>query len=454
MRKFLAVAKREYFKIVWTKSFILSTLLAPIFLIVVSAAPMMLMLMKGDAVRVALVDYSGTVANRLKENLSEEKQYEKYKDAVKDSFKNVGPDQEKKLKNSAQEIGGNFVFEDIPTSDGTAAQDIRANLNDRIVKGTLDAYLIIPQDYNDPNVKFEFFARNSGDFITNEVLKQSLEDAIRSERLVKANISDQQLKEINRKIEWSITKVSEKGSETDSSGGMAYFWISFSIAILIYVTLAIYGAAILQAVIDEKETRIAEILFSSARPFELMLGKLVGVGLAGLSQIAIWTTCGLILASYGVVMMSTAGMVLSLPNITPFFVIFFLLYFLIGFFIYATIYALIGSMVTSPQEGQQFAFPPLLLLMVGFLSSFAVIRDPNSVFAFWMSIAPFTAPIIMPVRILIETPPSWQIALSLALNILTILGLVWAAAKVYRIGMLMYGKRATVPEVWRWIWQR
>ncbi len=122
-------------------------------------------------------------------------------------------------------------------------------------------------------------------------------------------------------------------------------------------------------------------------------------------------------------------------------------------FIYATIYALIGSMVTTVQEGGQFAMFPVGLLVIGFYLSFAVIRDPNSKLAFWVSIAPFLAPITMPVRILAETPPFWQIALSILLNGATIAFLVWLAARVYRVGMLMYGKRATIPEVWKWIWQ-
>ncbi len=450
MRKFLAVTKREYLKVVWTKTFIISTVLAPVFMTLVSVLPMIMFTLKGDPVRLVIVDPSGKIAARMRENLSPEKQYEKYKEAVKDSFKDVSATQDEKLKRSAEQIGGNFTFEDF-TADGKSDEEIRRELGDRIKGKTLDAYLIIPQNPDAEDAKFELFSRNSSDFVTNEVLDKALAEAVRSERLTRANISEEQLKQINRRIDMSVTKVSEKGEEKDDGGGFA---AAFIIGILIYVTLAIYGAAILQAIIEEKETRIAEILFSSARPFDLMMGKLLGVGLAGMTQVAIWVISGLILAGYGVAMASASGMPFSMPNITPFFVVYFLIFFLVGFFIYATIYALIGSMVTTPQEGSQLAFPPILILMVGFFSVFAVIRDPNSAFAFWVSIAPFTAPIVMPVRILIETPPFWQIALSLLLNILTILGLVWAAAKVYRIGMLMYGKRPTVPEVWRWIWQR
>ena len=131
--------------------------------------------------------------------------------------------------------------------------------------------------------------------------------------------------------------------------------------------------------------------------------------------------------------------------------ILFLIFFLLGFFIYASIFALIGSMVTSMQEGSQFAFPPVLIMLAGFYFSFAVVRDPNSTLSVFVSIAPFLAPITMPVRILAEMPPYWQIGLSILANVATIAGLVWVTARVYRVGMLMYGKRATIPEVWKWV---
>ena len=451
MRKFLAVTRHEYFKIVWTKTFIISTILAPVFMIAVSFAPMLMLTMRGDAVRLVIVDPAGNITNRLRANLSPEKQYEKYKQATEEAFKKVDASQDEKLRQSADQIGGNFVFEEYST-EGKSDEQIRQELNGRIVEDSLDAYLIVPANYEAPGAKFEFFARNTGDFIVKQVFENALEEAIRSERLAKANISENLLKEINKPIDFTVTKMSEKGAEKDQ--GFGVFGASFAIGILIYVTLAIYGAAILQAIVEEKETRVSEILFSSAKPFELMLGKLTGVGMAGLTQVGIWVTSGLILATSGIAMLSASGTPASLPKISPFFIVYVLIFFLLGFFIYATIYALIGAMVTSAQEGQQLAFPPLIILILGFLSMFAVIRDPNSAFAFWVSIAPFTAPVVMPVRILVETPPFWQIALAILLNFLTILGLVWAAAKVYRIGMLMYGKRATVPEMWRWVWQK
>jgi ABC-2 type transport system permease protein len=217
--------------------------------------------------------------------------------------------------------------------------------------------------------------------------------------------------------------------------------------------LTIYGQVIMGAVVEEKETRIAEILFSSARPFELMLGKLVGVGLAGLTQLGIWVISLGGLIAFMSTQSDAAQLLGTMPTITPLMILLFLIYFLLGYFVYASIFALIGSMVTTVQEGGQFAFPPILLMLIGFYFSFAVIRDPNSSLSFWVSIAPLFAPLTMPVRILAEMPPFWQIGLSIFLNLLAIGALVWFAARVYRVGMLMYGKRATIPEVLKWIRQ-
>ncbi len=207
------------------------------------------------------------------------------------------------------------------------------------------------------------------------------------------------------------------------------------------------------AVVEEKETRIAEILFSSARPFELMLGKLFGVGLAGLTQLGIWVGSIAIILAVATSQAELAPFLESVPKITPLMIIYFMLFFLVGFFTYAAIFALVGSMVTSLQEGGQFAFPPMIIMLAGFYFSIAVIRDPSSSLSFWVSIAPFLAPMTMPVRILAETPPVWQILIALIVNAAAIAGLVWITARVYRVGMLMYGKRATIPEVWKWIRQ-
>ena len=449
MRKFLAVVKHEYKKIVLKWSFIIGTLLFPIIAAGFAVVPAIIFSIKGEPTRIAIVDQSGKIAERLKENLSAERMTAKAEQAIKDSLKNIDAPADERMKNSAEQFVESFVFTDYAAGEKPLEQ-IRHELGEKITVKELDAYLIIPENLDAADAKYEFRSRKAGDFGGERSLRDALNEAVRSERLAGANISEAQLKDLSRNVDFDAKSLDEKGEEKDSD---SIFIASFIIGLMIYLTLAIYGQQILAAVVEEKETRIAEILFSSARPFELMMGKLTGVGLAGLTQLAIWILSALALVGVGVAQLSAAGMDISIPDISPLMVILFFVYFLLGFFIYASIFALIGSMVTTVQEGGQFSFPPIMLLLVGFYFSFAVIRDPNSTLSFWVSIAPFFAPITMPVRILAETPPLWQIGLSILINAAAIAGLIWLASRVYRVGMLMYGKRATIPEVWKWIRQ-
>jgi len=382
-------------------------------------------------------------------NLSAEKMQERAKQAAQDSLKDLTPNQEEKLKRDMAQFQESFKFADFDGA-GKTSEQIRAELAAKIRANELDAYLIVPDNYADESAKYEFFSRKSGDVIVNQTLRDALDNAVRSQRLADANISEEQLKNLSRKVNWEVKKVDETGAEKEDAGG---FWVGFIIAFMIYLNLAIYGQVIMSAVVEEKETRIAEILFSSARPFELLMGKLVGVALGGLTQFAIWVISAAAVVAFIVPIILASGGDLPIPEISPLAIVYFLIFFVIGFFLYASIFALIGSMVTTVQEGGQFAFLPIMLMLSGFYFSFASIRDPNSSLSFWASVAPFTAPMTMPVRIMSEMPPFWQIGLSILINGAAIAGLVWLASRVYRVGMLMYGKRATIPEVWKWIRQ-
>ena len=448
MRKFLAVVKHEYKKVVLKWSFLIGTLLLPTLAIVFTFVPMIIFSLRGEATRIAVYDPSGKILPRLEKNLSAERMMEKAKKAAADSFKKMDASQDEKLKNNAAQFMQEFKL--VPFVGKGTTDEIRTELLREVLGNEIDAYLMVPADISAKDALFEFRSRKGGDFISNDTLKDALNDAVRSQRLADANISEDKLLELSAAANLDAKGLDETGGEKDTGG---VFIASFVIGLMIYITLAIYGQQILGAVVEEKETRIAEILFSSARPFELMMGKLVGVGLAGLTQLGIWV--GTIAALLGFLALQTdlSAILSTVPTITPLMVLYFLIFFLLGFFLYASIFALIGSMVTTVQEGGQFAFPPIMIMLAAFYFCFAVIRDPNSTVSFWATIAPFLAPITMPVRILAETPPFWQIALSIILNIAAIAALVWLASRVYRVGMLMYGKRATIPEVWKWIRQ-
>jgi ABC-2 type transport system permease protein len=428
---------------------VIGTLLLPFLAACFAVVPALIFSIKGEPTRIAVVDPTGKIAPRLRENLSADRMMAKAKKAAAEQLTDINASQEEKMRRNAQQFVETFQFIDYRYDPERTAQ-IRQELAGKIINSEIDAYLIIPENVDDPDSTFEFRSRKAGDFITNDTFKDALNDAVRSQRLADANISEQQLGQLSAPVNLDVKGVNERGEEKDSSGVMV---ASFIIGLMIYITLAIYGQAIMGAVVEEKETRIAEILFSSARPFELMMGKLVGVGLAGLTQLAIWILSAAVLIGIVATQAGLGELISAVPTISPVMIVYFLIFFLLGFFLYASIFALIGSMVTTVQEGGQFAFPPIMILLIGFYFSFAVIRDPNSSLSFWVSIAPFFAPITMPVRILAETPPVWQIGLSIVINAIAIAGLVWLASRVYRVGMLMYGKRATIPEVWKWVRQ-
>jgi len=449
MQKFLAVVKHEYKKVVFKWTFLIGTLLFPVFAIGFAVVPALIFSIKGEPTRIVAVDKTGKIAPRLKANLSAEKMRDRAEKASKDAMKDLTSSQEEKMKRDMARFQDSFIFVEY-NANGKPIEQIERELGGEIAAGALDAYLIIPENYADGKADFQFFSRKSGDFVINETLQSALNDAVRSQRLADANISEDKLKELSVDVNLKVAKVDEAGEKSDDDMG---FLAGFAIAFMIYLNLAIYGQMIMSTVVEEKETRVAEILFSSAKPFELMMGKLVGVGLAGLTQFTIWITSAAVGAAFALPYLMAAYPDASIPAITVLDIVYFLIYFLIGFFLYASIFALIGSMVTTVQEGGQFAFLPVMLMLGGFYFSFAVIRDTNSSLAIWASIVPFIAPMTMPIRILAEMPPLWQIALSIAVNVATITGLIWLASRVYRVGMLMYGKRATIPEVWKWIRQ-
>jgi len=449
MDKFLAVLKREYKKTVFAWAFLITTFLMPLVVVLLGFVSYLIFSAEGDVTRIVIVDKKGKVAVRLKENLSASRIQEKKGEALKESLKNLNATQKEKIEKSVEQLGVGFGFVEFDVGDKTLAK-IRQELNVLIAEKKLEAYLLIPEDINSESARFELFSRKAGDFITNQVLENALNEAVRSQRLADANISEEKLKELSRPVKFAATAVTEEGDEKENAGSP---WAGFVVAYLLFIILMIYGQAIMGAIVAEKETRISEILFSSARPFELLMGKLVGVGLAGLTQLAIWIATVVGFVTFGIANAVAAGVEIPVPEISVLTIIYFFIFFFLGYFIYATIYALIGSMVTNMQEGGQLLFPVIMIMLVNLYLCYPIVRDPNSTLSFWVSIAPFFATMAMPVRILSEIPPFWHIALAIVLNGLTIVGLTWVASRVYRIGMLMYGKKATIPEVWKWIWQ-
>jgi ABC-2 type transport system permease protein len=432
MRKFLTVVKREYMQRVRTKMFIVSTVLLPLvgsLFVVVPAV--ILSIDAGSPMRLAVVDQSGKMYDHLNQAL--------FGDEVREEANNV----------TGRRRGrgfGTFVMERVPVENQSIEQ-VRAQLDARLRARELDGYVILPPDFINHG-QAEYINRNPSDLLSNRVLQSALNRAVREQRLIEAKVDTETRQELFRPVALQSAKLGATGQQREA--GNASFALVFGIGFVMYLSILMYGQVILGAVIEEKETRIAEILFSSVKPFALMMGKLVGVSLVALTQLAIWGLAFSVFALYGVGVLAQSGLPANIPAIPFSHFIYFGLFFLLGYFIYATIYALVGSMVTTAQEGGQLAMPIILILVVSFYLFLPVSRSPDSTFSFWVSMFPLSAPVAMLVRIVTQTPPFWQIALSLLIGFGSALMIMWVASRVYRVGMLMYGKRASIPEAWRW----
>ena len=443
MRKFLAVVKREYIQRVRSKMFVLMTILAPTLIAFFGIVPTIIFgIRAGGPARIAVVDQTGRLYQHLARAVNSDAPTEPTPDVT--TIKNPNFDEAVQFAKRNADI----ELQQVDVA-GRNIDVIRAELDQQIRSKEINGYVILPPDVLTRS-RPQFFGANTVDLLTKRLLQQAINRAIREQRLQQANIDSETIEELSKPVELRAVKIGSTGEERDSGEG---FMLVFAAGFVMYLTILLYGQVVLGAIIEEKETRIAEVLFSSVRPFTLMIGKLVGVSLVALTQLTIWGLGFLALALYGVNVLASRGFPIHIPRVPVIHILYFALFFLLGYFVYATIYAFLGSMVTTPQEGGQLAMPIILLLVVGFYLFLPVSRSPDSSFAFWVSMIPFFAPITMMVRITTQTPPFWEIALSLIIGFGTVLLLTWIASRIYRIGMLMYGKRASVGQVLRWVRQ-
>lgn len=334
-------------------------------------------------------------------------------------------------------------------------------------------FLYIPQ-FNDSTLpQIKLHSQAAVNLFVKSALERKINSAVERKRLIAANIDPDIYKNIKADIEIENAVDSGKG-EKKSIAGVAYA-VSFIAGILIYMILLIYGTMVMRGVMEEKTNRIAEVIVSSAKPFQLMLGKIIGIGAVGLTQFAIWIVVMGVLqliipllfpdvfhqlsdpaiagaavqrAGYGKVAEIIEG-IRSLPIALILFS--FIFYFLGGYLLYAALFAAIGSVVSEDQqEAQQLVFPVMMPLILGFVIMTKAINDPDSGIAVFGSLFPFTSPIVMMGRVTYGVP-WWQLALSMLLLILTFLFFTWVTAKIYRTGILLYGKKITWKEMWKWL---
>lgn len=323
---------------------------------------------------------------------------------------------------------------------------------------------------------------------TISAVEDQLSNILQTERLTKAGIDTSVLAKAQAKVSVTAKQITAEG-EKDAGTILAYA-VGFIASLLIYMSLFIYGAQVMRGVIEEKTSRIVEVIISSVKPFQLMMGKIIGIGMVGLTQFLLWIILTIGLASVGGALlmnkadvkkvqtvqtanmspatsaaMQTAGdnpgkdmgaMIFKQLDAMPvaFTIVMFLFYFIFGYLLYSAIFAAVGSAVDNETETQQFMLPITLPLIFTFILSMNfVINNPDSTLSFWLSMIPFTAPIAMMIRIPFGVP-GWQLALSMLLMVGGFVFTTWLAARIYRVGILMYGKKVNYRELGKWLFYK
>ena len=297
----------------------------------------------------------------------------------------------------------------------------------------------------------EYVSQHVSDFDEIKNINEALNSVVIEKRLRKEGLDPQKIAQYIQRVGLKTIKITKRGEEEDTGGT---FIISYLLVLILYMTLFFYGSIIMRGVIEEKTSRVVEIVLSSLKPFQLMVGKILGIAAVGFTQYAIWAIFGFSASRYSKSLISSffpSASGFKIPSIPPYVFIYFVVFFILGYFLYGTVYAAIGSMVNSEKEAQQLIFPVTMFLVVPILLMMFVMRAPNSSFSVVLSLIPFFAPILMLLRICVLTPPFIQVGGSILILVLTILFMIWLTGKIYRVGILMYGKRPSFQEVIKWI---
>lgn len=421
------VARREYVQRIRSKGFWIGTVIFPLFMVAMTVLPSLLMMRSRTDHKVVVLDETGKVAPQL------------------NAEKPKGTLMEEARRSQARLSKLEFLREAVQPD--RRAQE--AALDKRVLDKEIDAWIrVTPAVIAGEPV--EYHGRSTSNFMTQDQLEDRLTEAVRRVRLANAGYDPDKVGELSADVDLKTIRVSKEGSRAE--GGAGGFVFAYILFLMLFLSLLIWGQQVMNGVLEEKGSRAVEVIISTIKPFELMMGKLTGIGLVGLTQFGIWLATIVILSAPGLV--GSLGSMpddFKLPTLAPLSAVQFLFYFGIGFFLYASFYAALGAAFNSLQEAQQvagtlgfvFAIPAILMPMI--------LNAPSSTLSTVTSMIPLFTPVLMPLRIVTEMPPVWQIALSYVLTLGFLVLMVWFCGRIYRIGILMYGKKPTIPELVRWV---
>ena len=437
MRNIGLIIMREFKERVYKKSFIITTLLMPVLMLVLSIAPALIMFFaKGETKHISVIDQSGIVADKLESN-------------------------------------EDVVFEVVPNGD------LQTELKRSLEQENFGVLYIEQDVVTNPN-KVQLYTNASSSMTIEDSIADQIEDIIETERLKAHNIEN--LPEILKQIEVNISLTTYRNGDNEQSEATSSAASSFAgiaLGFVLYFFLIIYGSIVMQSIIEEKNSRILEVLVSTVRPFDMMMGKILGVASVALTQIAIWGVLLIVISAAvipavipqdvlaGVETVQAGADVATLTaDIDPEaitalasimdtgyiseLVVLLLLFMMGGFLLYAAMYAAIGASVDQVQDAQQLTTPVTIPIIFSFIILTMIMNDPNNPLVVWCSIIPFTSPIVMIGRIP-SGIPTWEIVTSLILLYATFIVMVWLAGKIYRVGIFMHGKKPSLKELYRWL---
>ena len=438
MSNFSVILKREYLSRVKKRSFLIITFLGPLFFAALMIAPS-LMMMKSDSMEakktIAVLDETGW-------------------------------------------FDGKFESSDINTFIYTDINEDIDSLKKFVLEGIYDAALYIPATSLNVPTNAKLYSNKQIPMSLSSYIKSEMKQEVEHRKLLAHGIDPKIVKSVNTSINISTIRMDEEEGEKTSYAELESI-IGLVLAIIVYFVIFLFSNQVLRGVIEEKSNRIIEVIISSVKPFELMMGKIIGIALVGLTQFLLWIvlTLGIYLVANGIILgpeiMSPSGTVMteeisqivdttqgqdimlevvSMIESINFkaILITFLFYFVFGFLLYAALFAAVGGMVDNETDSNQFVTILSMPLIVAIVCSTAMINNPDSGLGIWLSMIPFTSPVSMMIRIPFGVP-YWQVVVSLLILVLTFVFITWIAAKIYRTGILMYGKKPNLKEIWKWL---
>jgi ABC-2 type transport system permease protein len=429
MKKALVVFKREYLQAVRRKMFIFMTFAFPALMAALMVVPSFLMMRGLGEKHIAILDGTG-----------------KLHDAYQHPTERAPKTDLQKMQKS-REVPQSMQFEYV--DHAADPKPYFSRMTQREKDGQLDGVLLIPADaLANPDAHLKYYSRTATDFVSQERLSSMTNRAVQRFRLQARGLDADVLSRVMTEMTLDSVQLSKTGEE--KKGGSANFFVGFVLCALLILPTIISGLDVMRGIIQEKTDRVVEVLISCVTPAELLVGKILGTAAVGLTQIGVWLIMLFGISIYGAATIAMAGINLSqFIRLQTF--IYFPIFFILAFLTYVCVYAIGGAACNSDREAQQLIAPITMVMFLPWFILVVLITNPDSTLSTSFSMSPVFGPMTMYVRTLVSDPPPLQIAISIVVSIATIALFLWVTAKIFRVGILSYGKRPTIPELWRWM---